>query len=236
MSLACFITGTDTDVGKTLVSAALLYKCKSLASSSIAMKPVAAGCEQTEQGLRNSDALTLQKFASIPLSYEQVNPLALQAAIAPHIAAQEQKLSLSVEHLKKPLQEILNRSADFTLIEGAGGWLVPLNNNETLADLARAFKLPVIIVVAIRLGCINHALLTARAIQADGLNLIAWVANLVQGESDRYRENIASIQERISAPLLGVIPYLSHENQDEKIIAASSFINDHVFKELLKRK
>jgi dethiobiotin synthetase len=236
MSLACFITGTDTDVGKTLVSAALLYKCKSLSCSTVAMKPVAAGCEKTAQGLRNSDALTLQKFASIPLIYEQVNPLALEAAIAPHIAAQEQKLSLSVEHLKKPLQEILNRRADFTLIEGAGGWLVPLNKDETLADLARAFKLPVIMVVAIRLGCINHALLSARAIQADGLELVAWVANLVQGESDRYRENIASIQQRISAPLLATIPQLRQSHEDEKIIAASSYINDHVFKELLKRK
>lgn len=233
MTSSVFITGTDTDVGKTLISAALLYKCKSFSCSTAAMKPVAAGCEKTMQGLRNSDALILQKQASISLPYEEINPAALEAAIAPHIAAQEQGLHLSVASLKKPLQKILDQKADFTLVEGAGGWLVPLNKNETLADLAVIFKLPVIMVVSIRLGCINHALLTARAIQTDGLNLIAWVANLSQGESPRFKENIETLKERISAPLLATIPRLDFTNEDEKIIAASSYINENVFKQLL---
>ncbi len=233
MTSAIFITGTDTDVGKTLVSAALLHKCKQFSCSSAAIKPVAAGCEQTTQGLRNTDALLLQKFCSLPLSYSEVNPVALTAAIAPHIAAVEQGSKLTVAQLQKPVQQVLDKHAQLTLIEGAGGWLVPLNQKETLADLAIAFKLPVILVVSIRLGCINHALLTARAIEADGLNLIAWVANLNQGETARFQENIQTLKERIQAPLLATIPRLSAADEEAKIIAASQYIDDDSFQKIL---
>lgn len=204
---AFFITGTDTGVGKTLVAAALLHAARELGLSTAALKPVAAGCEATPEGLRNDDALLLQSLVSEPLVYEQINPVALAPAIAPHIAAVEAKRALSVERLSGYCRAVLG-SADLTLVEGAGGWRVPLNRSETLADLARLLKLPVILVVGMRLGCLNHALLTAEAVQRDGLPLAGWVANTLDGDMPRLEENIASLAQRLPAPCLGVVPRL----------------------------
>src|SRR5690606_27505056 len=189
---AFFITGTDTGVGKTLITAGLLLAAKSRGLSTAALKPVAAGCEVTEAGLRNEDALLLQSVITQDLAYEQINPIALQPAIAPHIAAQQAKRILSVDRLSGFCRGVLN-SADVTLVEGAGGWRVPLNPAETLADLARVLQLPVILVVGIRLGCINHALLTVEAIARDGLQLVGWVANLIDPEMSNQQENIARL-------------------------------------------
>lgn len=203
-----FVTGTDTDVGKTRVAEALLWLARQQGLTTAAVKPVAAGCEEGEAGLRNDDALRLQRWCHPPLSYEQVNPVALAPAIAPHIAAAEVGLSLAVAPLAEASRGVLGQGAEFALVEGAGGWRVPLNHWETLADLAIALQLPVILVVGVRLGCINHALLTAEAIARDGLTLAGWVANGVDAAASRAGENIATIDQWLEAPCLGVVPHL----------------------------
>lgn len=203
-----FVTGTDTDVGKTRVAAALLYLARKRGLSTAALKPVAAGCEQTALGLRNDDAVRLQAQCQPPLAYQVVNPVALEPAIAPHIAADQAGVSLSLAKLVSAARALLARRADFSLIEGAGGWRVPLNERETLAELAMALELPVILVVGVRLGCLNHALLTAEAVERDGLRLAGWVANLVDPQSLCIEENIATLKGRLAAPCLGTVPYL----------------------------
>lgn len=207
-----FITGTDTDAGKTFVAAALLHAANSCGKSTAACKPVAAGCEQTDDGLRNSDALILQAAASRKMPYQQINPIALEPAIAPHIAAQEAGQRLQASRIAGFCRGVLMQGADFTVIEGAGGWRVPLNPRETFADIARELQLPVILVVAMRLGCINHALLTVEAIQRDGLPLAGWVANRVDSEMSRYKENLMTLQQLIHAPMLGEVPHIASGN------------------------
>lgn len=202
-----FVTGTDTGVGKTLISAGLLLAARHQGLRTAALKPVAAGCDQTEAGLRNDDALLLQSVITQSLTYEQINPVALEPAIAPHIAAEQNKRRLSVDRLAGFARGVLTM-ADFTIVEGAGGWRVPLNAHETLADLAQVLELPVIMVVAIRLGCINHALLTAEAIARDGLVLAGWVANCSDPDMPFQQENIATLAQRIDAPCLAVVPWL----------------------------
>jgi dethiobiotin synthetase len=227
---AFFITGTDTGVGKTLIAAGLLVAAKNRGLSTAALKPIAAGCEMTEAGLRNEDALLLQSVITQDLAYEQINPVALEPAIAPHIAAQQAKRLLSVDRLSGFCRGVLN-SANITLVEGAGGWRVPLNPAETLADLARVLQLPVILVVGIRLGCINHAMLTVEAIARDGLPLAGWVANCIDPDMPCQEENVASLVQRIGAPCLGVVPYFDADNRVAQI--ADIFSNptiDSLFK------
>ncbi len=210
MAKTFFVTGTDTDVGKTVVSAALLQAAKNKGLKTLAIKPVAAGCDNTDEGLRNDDALLLQKHMTLDLAYEQVNPIALEAPAAPHIVAASVGKSLSVSRLVGFCRGALMTKHDFSLIEGAGGWRVPLNARETLADLPREMNIPVILVVSIKLGCINHALLTAESIQRDGLVLAGWVANSVGREAiDFENENIATLNALVPAPCLGILPYSS---------------------------
>lgn len=208
MSRAYFIAGTDTDVGKTTVAAGLLCAAQQAGLSTVAGKPVASGCAVTPNGLRNADALALQAQCSIALSYDEINPVAFEPAIAPHLAAREADVALTVQGLLGPMRLLLARNADFTLIEGAGGWRVPLADQANLSDLAVALKLPVILVVGVRLGCINHALLTAEAIARDGLPLAGWVANIVDAKTSRLEENLATLAERLPAPCLGRVPRL----------------------------
>ncbi|MBA1377395.1 dethiobiotin synthase [Pseudomonas brassicacearum] len=203
MSQAYFITGTDTDVGKTTVAAGLLHAARQAGMSTAAGKPVASGCNVTPKGLRNADALALLAECSVPLSYAQVNPVAFEPAIAPHLAAREAGVALTVQSLLGPMREVLALDADFTLIEGAGGWRVPLAGQDNLSDLAIALGLPVILVVGVRLGCISHALLTAEAIARDGLQLAGWVANIIDPATSRLEENLATLAERLPAPCLG---------------------------------
>lgn len=210
---AFFITGTDTNVGKTLVATGLLAAARTRGLTTVGLKPVAAGCENTDAGLRNSDALLLQSVTSLPLMYEQINPVALEAAIAPHIAAQQEKRTLSADRLAGFCRSSLNQ-AEFTVVEGAGGWRVPLNPRETMADLVRILRLPIILVVGVRLGCINHALLTVDAIRYDGLQLAGWVANILDNTMPALAENIESLKQRIPAPCLGVVPLLADASPD----------------------
>lgn len=216
---AFFIAGTDTDAGKTLVATGLLIAAKNLGLSTAALKPVAAGCEQTEAGLRNSDAVQLQAAITTDLFYEQINPIALKAAIAPHIAAQQEKRSISSDRLTGFCRSVLG-SADVTLVEGAGGWRVPINPRETMADLAKNLQLPVILVVGMRLGCLNHALLTFEAIVRDGLQVAGWVANCIDCDMPVLRENIDSLFARLPVPCLGVVPHMSQPSAEE---AAAAF-------------
>ncbi len=215
MKHAYFITGTDTDVGKTLVATTLLYQAGQLQLQTIGLKPLAAGCEQTSEGLRNADALLLQRYASVPLSYDQVNPVALEAAVAPHIAAAGQQLS--ADRLAAYCRGALMQKADLVLVEGAGGWRVPLNSRENLSSLAQLLELPVILVVGMKLGCLNHALLTVEAIARDGVQLAGWVACQTNAEMQCLNENLASLRQRIRAPLLGVIPWLE---QPDPVVAS----------------
>lgn len=207
-----FLTGTDTEVGKTLVGTGLLRAVRDRGRRVAGYKPVAAGCEHTSRGWRNEDALAHLDAAG-GFDYEAVNPVALPAAIAPHLAAEEAGVSLALTPLVEGFHR-LSAQADWVLVEGAGGWRVPLNERETLADLAVALGLPVVIVVAIRLGCINHALLTAEAVAADGLELAGWVANRVQPADATAQRQIDSIDLRLQAPLLGVVPEHAGIGQD----------------------
>ncbi|MDY6828195.1 MAG: dethiobiotin synthase [Pseudomonadota bacterium] len=215
MSFAAYLTGTDTDAGKTLVAGALLHLARRSGCSTAGVKPVASGCERDATGtLRNRDALCLQQETQPALAYAQINPIALEPAIAPHIAAHECGVDLNVATLARGCNAVLELGRDFTLVEGAGGWRVPLNTHETLADLAKALRLPVILVVGMRLGCINHAVLSAEAIRADGLELVGWVANQAVPEMARFNENLATLTALMPAPLLGSIPHLQRPNSE----------------------
>jgi len=215
MAKAYFVTGTDTDVGKTLIAAGLLVAANAKGLSTAALKPVAAGCELTPSGLRNADALLLQRVMSLDLPYEQINPVALAPAIAPHIAAAQAGLKLSVDRLAGICRGVLMQRADLTLVEGAGGWRVPLNGREFLSRLVAELQLPVILVVGMRLGCINHAVLTAEAIARDGLRLAGWVANRCQAELSCYDENVQTLKSLLQAPCLGEVPYLGAPSPEQ---------------------
>ena len=199
MAQAYFITGTDTDAGKTTISAGLLCAAKQQQHSTLAMKPVASGCEITEQGLRNSDALALIAQSTVKLPYAQINPYTFAPAIAPHIAADEAGVELCVDNLYQAAQIVLQQRAGFTLIEGAGGWRVPISSTEFLSDFAITLKLPVILVVGVKLGCINHALLTVEAVFQDGLQLAGWVANIIDPDCARLAENVGYLKQHIAA-------------------------------------
>jgi len=209
MHRAFFIAGTDTDVGKTTIAAGLLHAARLAGLSTAAVKPVASGCEWSDQGLRNSDALALLAECSLALDYATINPFAFEPAIAPHIAAREAGVELTAARLIEAVQPVLARRADFTLIEGAGGWRVPLNAHEHLSALPAALGLPVILLVGVRLGCINHALLSAEAIARDGLELAGWVANIVDPATSRLEDNLATLAELLPAPCLGRVPRLA---------------------------
>lgn len=198
-----FVTGVDTGCGKTHITAALSRALNQSGRSAVGFKPVASGCERTEQGLRNEDALILRQHSAAGFSYEEINPIALEPAIAPHLAADDVGVELSVDQIIAGAQR-LQRKADWVLVEGAGGVQVPLNEQESFADLIERSSWPVILVVGMRLGCINHALLSAEAIAKRG-QLLGWVANCQPPAQERLQDNIAAITSRISAPCVGVV-------------------------------
>ena len=203
-----FITGTDTDVGKTVVACGFLAAANQQGLRTAAIKPVAAGCEVTKQGMTNTDALQLQAAASHKLPYQQINPIALEPAIAPHIAAAEAGVRLSASRLVGYCRGVSLMPVDMVVIEGAGGWRVPINSRETLADVARELNCAVVVVVGMRLGCLNHALLTMEAIRRDGLQIAGWVANILDPEMPRLQENIDTLMQCINEPCLGTVPRL----------------------------
>ncbi len=204
MKKSFFITGTDTGVGKTWATVALMRYFKAQGQSVIGMKPVAAGCEWIEGQLKNDDALLLQKNASIELRYEAVNPYAFEQPVSPHLAAD--KNTVQVDKIMQSF-DILRGKADIVLVEGAGGWLAPLSDKLDISDLAKKMNIPVIMVVAIRLGCINHARLTFQAIESAKVECAGWLAMCVDPDMQRQAENIETIKNKISAPLLGILPF-----------------------------
>jgi dethiobiotin synthetase len=201
-----FVTGTDTGVGKTAVSCALLVAARQAGLRTAALKPVAAGCDGRG---RNADALELLACITEPMAYAQLNPVALADPVAPHIAAAREGRRLQAEWLAGQCRAVMRGPADLVLIEGAGGWRVPIGPRETLADVAVALQVGVILVVGMRLGCINHALLSAEAIRRDGLALAGWVANQCGERMACHEENLRTLQELLPAPLLGEVPHLS---------------------------
>ena len=171
-----FVTGTDTEVGKTVASAALLQAARMLGKTTAGYKPVASGSEMTPEGLRNTDALALQRNSSLTLAYSAVNPYTFAEPTSPHIVSVDEDRPIDFSVLSSGLR-VLETQADWVLVEGAGGWFTPLSDEQTFADWVQAEQLPVILVVGVKLGCINHAMLTAQAVQQAGLRLAGWIAN-----------------------------------------------------------
>lgn len=202
----CFVTGTDTGVGKTLVSAALLHTLVRHHRRVVGMKPVAAGLIDHRGQWVSEDVLALRAASNVSVPAALDNPVALPDAMAPHLAAERAGRLVTVSKLMTA-HRTLQDHADVVLVEGAGGWRVPINEHETLADLAKAIGAPVVLVVGLRLGCLNHALLTAEAIRADGLQLAGWVANAVDPDMPCRDENIDTLRQRLPAPLLGSVPW-----------------------------
>jgi dethiobiotin synthetase len=201
-----FITGTDTGIGKTWASCVLLSALRARGLHAIGMKPIASGCRATLQGLRNADAEALIAASDPAPAYADCNPFALAAPIAPHLAAAMSGTAITLEPIQAARAR-LAREADRVVVEGVGGWAVPLSDTLMQADLARALGLPVVLVVGLRLGCISHALLSARAIEADGCTLAGWIANRVEADMPFATENIETLRARIGARLLGVLDH-----------------------------
>ena len=214
MGKTYFVTGTDTDAGKTVVACGLLAAARRQNYQTLGLKPVSAGCLQTPEGLRHDDALALMEAMTIELSYDQVNPVAFEPPIAPHIAAEKIGKRISIDRLAGYCRGALMTRSDFALVEGAGGWRVPLSKREMLSGLAKHLNIPVILVVGMKLGCLNHALLTVEAILRDGAQLAGWVANRIDPEMDVYEENVQTLRSLIPAPCLGEIPYLDSVNKE----------------------
>lgn len=220
MANAFFVAGTDTDVGKTVISCALLELAKSKGLSTLALKPLAAGCEQTAEGLRNDDALRLLAHSGSILAYQEINPVALPAAVSPHIAAEWANRRITASQLVGFTRGTLMRWANFKLVEGAGGWRVPINDREFYSSVVRELGLPVVLVVGVRIGCLNHAVLTAEAITRDGLKLAGWVANVLDPEMEALEQNIETLKKLFNAPCLGVVPWdpLASAEQRAKLL------------------
>jgi dethiobiotin synthetase len=201
-----FVTGTDTGIGKTHASVRLLRAHRALGRRAIGMKPVASGCRETSDGLRNDDADALIAASEPMPSYALCNPFALPLAIAPHLAAREAGIEITIEPIALAYRQ-LAATADRVVVEGVGGWAVPLSATLIQADLVRALEIPVVLVVGLRLGCINHALMSVRAIGGDGCSLVGWIANRIDPAMASVDANIDALRERIAAPLLGVIAH-----------------------------
>lgn len=200
-----FITGTDTNVGKTWATISLMRYFKDQGKTVVGMKPVASGCFMRDGRLKNEDALLIQENASVDLDYELINPYAYELPVSPHLAGVKNPVIL--DEVVSGF-EVLKELADIVLVEGAGGWYTPLNEREDISDLAKSLALPVIVVVAIRLGCINHARLTCQAIEQSGVNCAGWIAMCTDPDLLSRDENIQTIKTSLDAPLLGVLPYM----------------------------
>lgn len=203
MSPAYFLTGTDTEIGKTFITCALLHRARLDGLRAAGLKPIAAGTDA--HGL-NDDVENIRAANSIELPRPLINPYCFAPPIAPHIAAAEAGVTIDFAPIRAACATA-RQQADLVIVEGVGGFCVPLGDDLGSDDLAVALGLPVILVVGMRLGCISHALLTAEAIAARGLNLVGWVANRIDPAMSRFEENLAALQSRLPAPLLGVVPH-----------------------------
>lgn len=206
MKQGYFVTGTDTDVGKTLISAALIYSLLKETERVSGMKPVASGSIETGHGLKNEDADLLLEASNVDADYDLICPYRFLPPIAPHIAAQEQGTVISIDHILKCYRR-LQACSDTVVVEGVGGWQVPLDENKSMSDLAIELDLPVIIVVGVRLGCINHALLTADCVLASGLSVAGWVFNQIDPDMQQVDAVKHSLQNRMPGRLIADIPW-----------------------------
>ncbi|TCK17072.1 dethiobiotin synthase [Thiogranum longum] len=206
MTQGIFVTGTDTDAGKTVVSVGIVEAIRTAGKTVAVMKPVASGCDLTREGPRNADALHLMQASTLDLPYQRVNPYAFEAPVAPHIAARTEGVQIDLAVIESAFEQLCG-VADRIVVEGVGGWLVPISTRQTMADVARVLGLPVVLVVPVRLGCLNHALLSAAAIRLSGLELVGWVANRLDDDCLCADENIAALRERLGAPLLLELAY-----------------------------
>lgn len=207
MKTAFFIAGTDTGVGKTLITSALVHRYAQNGVRSVGMKPVAAGCEWQDGRLLSEDVVQLVAASNVAADLDLINPYAFAPPIAPHIAAEKEGVSIELPVIRQAY-DALQAEVDSVMVEGVGGFCVPLGADIDTADLAQALGLPVLLVVGMRLGCINHTLLTAEAIQARGLILAGWVANCIDPEMAALDDNIAALRQRLPAPCLGIVPAL----------------------------
>ena len=198
-----FVTGTDTDVGKTFVAVALLRALAQQGKRAVGMKPIASGCTKNDGRVVCDDVEQLRTAGNVAVTAQDICPYAFGAPIAPHLAAASEGVTLDLQHIARR-HEALAEMADWVVIEGAGGWRVPLGEHATMADLARTLGRPIILVVRMRLGCLNHALLSAEAIARDGVTLTGWVANVMDPKMSALTENIDTLRQRMPVPLLSI--------------------------------
>ncbi|UYC11563.1 dethiobiotin synthase [Xanthomonas sp. CFBP 8445] len=203
---AFYVTGTDTGIGKTIASTALLHALRARGQRAVGMKPVASGCTREAEGWRNEDALALQEASAPRPRYDDLNPYALPLPLAPELAAADAGVQLELAPIAAAFER-LRAQADVVVVEGVGGWAAPLSATLDQADLARALRLPVVLVVGLRLGCLNHARLSAAAIAADGLQCIGWIGNEIDPAMERIDDNMAMLRTRLPMPCWGRLPY-----------------------------
>ena len=225
MTKHLFVTATDTDAGKTLIACAIVNLLTQHHNVAV-FKPISAGCENVNGQWVNQDALQLQQQANCEQSLESVNPIAFKEPIAPHIAAQTLGQRITAQQVSRLFNSLHASSPDIVLTEGAGGWRLPLGEGQFLSDFAQQTKQEVILVVNMKLGCLNHALLSYEAIKRDGLTILGWVANCIQ-PMDYQQENIAELKQHLDAPLLGVVPHVNSSEQ------ASSYLDSELLTKLL---
>lgn len=206
MSSALFVAGTDTGIGKTHAACTLIHALRAAGHSVCGMKPVASGCIETMHGLRNEDALALQAASAPPPAYEEINPVALREPLSPHLAAAHAGVTIALPPLHTAFQKLYARY-DVVVVEGVGGWRVPLSPGLLASELPKAWDLPVVLVVGLRLGCLNHALLSAEVIQADGCRLAGWIGNCIDPAMAAIEENIDTLRTLLPVPCLGILPH-----------------------------
>jgi dethiobiotin synthetase len=216
-----FITGTDTGVGKTVIAFGLVRGLVARGWRVAVMKPVASGSQRTPEGLRNEDALTLIAASNVAASYEHVNPYCFQPAISPHIAAREAGITVDPAHIRRCF-DTLARASDLVVVEGAGGWLAPIGPHTSIKDLAVRLDLPVVMVVGLRLGCINHALLTKLAIESHGVQLAGWIANKIDPSMARPAENLETLVRLLQMPPLAIVPTLVADSPPLELVEAAA--------------
>ncbi len=220
---ACFVTGTDTEIGKTLVSAALLHQLRQQGARCLGVKPIASGAQEKDGRLHNEDVDALARHSSVQISTEALTPYLFQEPAAPHILAAQAGLQLDPTLIKHKIAQ-LHGQTDYMVLEGVGGFMLPLGQGLSGVDLAQALQLPVVLVIGLRLGALNHALLTAHAIRASGLPLLGWVANCVDPHMTHLQENLQTLHDYLPGACLGVIPSLDSACLDERIEQAAQYL------------
>ena len=202
-----FVTGTDTGVGKTVVACALVRAFRAEGARVAVMKPVASGARSTPVGLRNADALALIEATGAPAAYADVNPYCFEPAVSPHIAAKEAGIEVDTSTIRRKF-DALAAGVDWVVVEGAGGWFAPINGHQTMADLAWALSVPALMVVGLKLGCLNHAQLTRLGVESQGVHLAGWIASAIDPGMMRVEDNLTALERLLGEPALAVVPHL----------------------------